>query len=455
MKTLKISEIVEAVGGVLLSGNMEDTVKNVSTNSGETKVGDIFFALVGVRHDAHTFVSQVVDNGCKAVVVSDKDSIVHDRNVAFILVENTLTAYQELARYYRELISPITIGITGSVGKTSLKEMVKTIACDNFNTVYSLDNENNHIGVPKTIFKLEENTEVLVLEMGMNHKGEISRLVQIGKPDIGAITNVGVSHIGNFSDRDGLFHAKMEITDLFTSQNTLVVYGDDEYLSTLKGDLGYNLIRAGESQTNDYIVSKAKSVDKSHITFLIEYDNGIERFTLPVAGLYNKINAALAVAIMSKLNIGVSACAHSLQNLEISGHRLKLIEKDGLTIINDAYNASPDSMKSGIDYLVSLDIDRRIAVLGDMGELGDKSEVLHRQVGDYVADKGVDLLFTVGEWAEFIADSAEKKMGLDKVLKFKDKESCVAALMITVKKGDGILVKGSNSMKMAEVANAF
>lgn len=455
MKSLTVKEIIKAVDGTVLSGNEEGVISAISTDSRDIGSGYAFFALTGEKFDGHDYINDVVNKGCKVVIISREESASNDDSVCSVLVDDTLKAYQGLAKYYKELISPITIGITGSVGKTSLKDMLTIISSDFYNTVCSYENENNHIGVPKTIFRMEENTEVLILEMGMNHKGEISLLADIGRPQIAGITNIGFSHIEHFPDQEGIFQAKMEITDYFTGDNTLVVMGDDPFLKNVESTGKYNVIKAGMSEDNDYVAEDVKYMDDDHITFLIEYDKGVERFTLPIAGLYNSTTAALATAIMSKLNVSVTNCAHSLEKLKITPHRLQLINRNGLKIIDDTYNASPASMKSAIEYLVALDSVRKIAILADMKELGRMSVTLHREVGEDVAANDIDLLFTVGEFGREIGRTAMEKLGKDRVIMSDDRDSCLKAVKEIIKEGDGILVKGSNSMHMKEIVRAL
>ncbi len=455
MKHLTLDEIINATGGTPIQENEAGMVTGVSTDSRTVNQGDVFFALSGERFDGHDYLDQVSQSGCRVSVISRSDAVPVGSTTCFILVEDVLRAYQDLAKYYKALISPKTIGITGSVGKTSLKDMLNVISEDNFNTVCSFENENNHIGVPKTIFRMEKNTEVLILEMGMSDKGEIDILADIGRPDIGGITNIGFSHIENFFDQQGIFEAKMEITNYFTENNTLVVMGDDPFLKEVSKNVSYEVIFAGSGYGNDYIAEDARYLGDTEITFLIEYDKGVERFTLPIAGLYNNTTVALAAAIMSKLDISVSNCAHSLKKLKITPHRLQLITRNGLKIIDDTYNASPVSMKSAIEYLMAIDSERKLAVLADMKELGGMSKTLHREVGYEAASAGIDYLFAVGELGRELGEAAADKMGKDRVFSFDNKDECIKRIREILKKGDGILVKGSHSMEMEKIVDAL
>ena len=459
MKRLNVMEITRAVEGSLHARNDKETVTCVTTDSrsaGSLRES-VFFAIEGMNFDGHDYIDNAVSKNCRVIVLSKKDMIPEDSELSYILVDDTLLAYQSLAKYYREVISPVTIGITGSVGKTSLKDMVNAISSEYFNTVCSEGNENNHIGVPKTIFRMEENTEVLILEMGMSNKGEIKLLADIGRPSVAAITNIGFSHIENFSKQEDIFDAKMEITGNFTDNNTLVVNGDDPYLKRVKEKAGFEVLTAGISENIDFMVCDARYLDDRHITFLIEYDNGVERFTLPVAGLYNGMTAAMATAIMSKLDISVANCASSLRNLRITPNRLQLIDRKGIRIIDDTYNASPASMSSAMEYLSAVsNSKRKLAVLADMKELGDMSIKLHREVGNLVAaSSSIDYLFTIGELGKEIGKAAVEQNKRIKVTMFDDRESCIRGIREIINDGDLILVKGSHSMEMEEIVKSL
>jgi UDP-N-acetylmuramoyl-tripeptide--D-alanyl-D-alanine ligase len=453
LKKLTIGETVKAVSGKLLAGRETDTYTGVSTDSRTVSGGDLFFAIEGERFDAHDFLSQATGNGCCALAVSKTTAVPQDFSGAVIEVSDTLRAYQDLAAYYRNLIDPTTVGVTGSVGKTSVKDMLAFVCGAARRTVRSEKNYNNHIGVPRTIFEMEEDTETLILEMGMNHSGEIRRLAEIGRPDIAIISNIGVIHREHFDTDDGIFNAKMEITAFFGKDNVLVVNGDDPYLKRVREmpNRPYRLVTVGADESCDFIVETPQYTGDSEISFRITHGRESQRFILPVAGLYNGVNAGLAVAALHELGIGMGEASEALRTIERTAHRLQLLECDGFKIIDDTYNAGPDSMRSGVEYLMAVTGDRKIAVLAGMNELGDRSSSLHEDLGRFVATSGVDLLVTVGEKARGIAAGA----GMDKHRHFADNDAAAAFLIKQKQNGDVYLMKGSRSMRMEDVVDAL
>jgi UDP-N-acetylmuramoyl-tripeptide--D-alanyl-D-alanine ligase len=453
LKELTIKETIRAVDGRLLAGRETDTYKGVSTDSRTAFGDDLFFAIEGERFDAHDFLSQAAGNGCNALVVSRGDAVPKDFGGAVIEVSDTLRAYQDLAAYYRNLIGPATIGVTGSVGKTSIKDMLAFVCGAARRTVRSEKNYNNHIGVPRTIFEMEEDTEALILEMGMNHSGEIRRLAEIGRPDIAIISNIGVIHREHFDSDDGIFNAKMEITSLFGKDNVLVVNGDDPYLKRVREmpNRPYRLVTVGTDESCDFRVEDPQYTGDSEISFRITRGRESQRFILPVAGLYNGVNAGLAVAALRELGIGMGESSEIMRTMARTAHRLQLLECEGIKVIDDTYNAGPDSMRSGVEYLMAVSGDRKIAVLAGMNELGDRSSALHEDLGCFVAASGIDLLVTVGEKARDIAEGAR----MDEHRHFADNAAAAAFLIEQKQNGDVYLVKGSRSMRMEEIVDAL
>ncbi|MDR1028707.1 MAG: UDP-N-acetylmuramoyl-tripeptide--D-alanyl-D-alanine ligase [Clostridiales Family XIII bacterium] len=458
MKELSVGETIRAVGGRLLRGEEADTYRGVSSDSRTVFPRDLFVALAGARFDAHDFLSQAVARGCRSLMVSRFDAAPADFDGNVIGVADTLIAYQDLAAYYRALIAPRTIGVTGSVGKTSLKDMIASVCETRRRTVRSEKNFNNHIGVPRTILAMDADTEVLVLEMGMNHAGEIRRLVEIGRPDIAVISNVGLSHRENFDDEDGVFEAKAEIATFFDEHSVLVVNGDDPRLGRFADMPGrnYRLVTAGEDATCDFRVSDAKYINETEIAFEMIHGEHTRRFVLPAAGLYNAVNAGLAAAVVHELGIGMDRVAETLRVARRAPHRLQLLERAGIKVIDDVYNAGPASMRSALEYLAVVRGARKIAVLAGMNELGGDSPLLHRAVGAFAVKSGADLLITVGGKAEDIAvGAADAGMPTERRAHFADNASASDFLAGQTRPGDVYLVKGSRAMRMEEVVDAL
>jgi UDP-N-acetylmuramoyl-tripeptide--D-alanyl-D-alanine ligase len=337
--------------------------------------------------------------------------------------------------------------------------MIAAAASGTHRTIATEGNFNNHIGVPKTIFRMEEDTELLVLEFGMSHAGEIRRLAEIAKPDAAIITNIGISHRENFGADAGILRAKLEIASFFEAENTLLVNGDDPALRAHaeRGDLPYDVVTAGESEGCDFRITPPQYTGEEEISFAMQSErNAIVRFTVPAAGLYNGVSAALTAAVLSRVGISEAETANRLKTLERTDHRLRLILGGGLKIIDDTYNASPDSMKSAIDYLASFADGRKIAVLAGMNELGARSADLHHGVGKYAAETGVNVLVAIGEKGSDIAAgfaSAAGKSG--KVKAYGDNAEAIEGLLKFVKDGDIVLVKGSRAMKTEEIVVAL
>ena len=464
MKTTCVNEIIKATNGQIINNVAIDNIAidNVSTDSRTVKKGDAFFALIGDNHDAHDHIAEVCEKGCDVLIVSNADTVPKDFEGAAILVKDTLTAFQDFAAYYRNLIDPVVVAITGSVGKTTLKDMLSQISKEKYNTVYTDKNYNNHIGVPKTIFEMSENTELLILEMGMSAAGEIERLACIARPDIGLISNIGISHRENFDTDDGILNAKMEIASYFGPENTLVINGDfPELVKSAEKDSeakGYKVIcvisEDDDKTYGDYVVKSVKYNDEGKITFEIERSYDTERFVLPTPGMYSGVSAGLAVAASSNLGIAMSEASSALKNLKVTPHRLQPIRQGGILVIDDTYNASPDSTKSGLDYLVAAPGKRKIAVLADMNELGENFREMHMEIGKYATGLGVDVLATYGNKAENIAIGANncKKENME-VCVFDDKAKLNDFLKKMLKEGDVFYVKGSRTMKMEEVVS--
>ncbi|MDR2157465.1 MAG: UDP-N-acetylmuramoyl-tripeptide--D-alanyl-D-alanine ligase [Clostridiales Family XIII bacterium] len=458
MKALSIGETAKAVGGRLLAGRDGDTYCGVSSDSRTVARGNLFFALRGKRFDAHDFLSQVARRGCGAIVVSKPDAAPEDFGGAVIGVPDTLIAYQALAAYYRRLIDPTTVGVTGSVGKTSLKDMIAFVCGALRRTVWTDKNYNNHIGVPRTIFEMDEDTEVLILEMGMSRQGEIERLAEIARPDVAVISNVGVSHRENFDGDDGIFRAKAEITTFLDEDGVLVVNGDDPLLRALAdAPTGpYRCVTAGTDLRCDFRVTEVKYAGESGIAFQMTHGGETVRFALPAAGLHNGLNAALAVAVLHELGVGMDRAAELLRSMTRTPHRLQLLERDGIKIIDDSYNAGPASMRSALEYLTAVAGRRRIAVLAGMNELGDRSPSLHAEVGRFAAATGVNLLITVGEKARDIYLGAREACACPgETLHFADNAAVIDFLAEWAKPGDVYLVKGSRAMRMEEIVGAL
>lgn len=439
---MKVYEIVEATQGILVSGNKDDEINFFSQDSRQMKNGGMYIPLKGERFDGHNFIESAFQTGAQAII-SEKDVKYEDKIV--IKVKDTYQALKDMASYLRNHRPVKVVGVTGSVGKTSTRDMVYSVVKQKYKTLKTEGNYNNEIGLPLTILRYHDE-EVLVLEMGMNHLQEMSRLSMIARPDIACITNVGTAHIGELGSRENILKAKLEITDGMKEGSTLIINQDNDMLQTV--ELPHlNVVRVGKG--------KEASIQASHIileetksSFEVEYQGKKEIIEVPVQGEHNISNALIAIAVGIALNISLEDIKKGIQEFKLTKNRMDILEKNHKTIIDGTYNASVDSMKSSIDVLTNYK-KRKVAILADMLELGDYSQQLHEEVGSYVASKGIDILVCVGKEAKYIYQKARESM--KDVYYFESNQEVIDRLDELLKEDDVILVKGSHSMNLKEV----
>lgn len=439
---MKVYEIVEATRGILVSGNKDDEINFFSQDSRQMTNGGMYIPLKGERFDGHNFIESAFQTGAQAII-SEKDVNYEDKIV--IKVKDTHQALKDMASYLRNHRPVKVVGVTGSVGKTSTRDMVYSVVKQKYKTLKTEGNYNNEIGLPLTILRYHDE-EVLVLEMGMNHLQEMSRLSMIARPDIAGITNVGTAHIGELGSRENILKAKLEIINGMKEGSTLIINQDNDMLQTV--ELPHlNVVRVGKG--------KEASIQASHIvleetksSFEVEYQGKKEIIEVPVQGEHNISNALIAIAVGIELNISLEDIKKGIQEFKLTKNRMDILEKNHKTVIDGTYNASVDSMKSSIDVLANYK-KRKVAILADMLELGDYSQQLHEEVGSYVASKGIDILVCVGKEAKYIYQKARESM--KDVYYFESNQEVIARLDELLKEDDVILVKGSHSMNLKEV----
>ena len=435
-----LNDIINLINGNILCG--ENTLLNsFSINSKEINEDDIFVGIKGETIDGSKFYLDALKNGAKGAIIN-KGFYTESIDDKFVVeVEDTTLALQQIASYKRSKINIPVVAITGSVGKTSTKDMISSVLETKYKVCKTKGNLNNHLGVPLTILSLKDE-DILVVEMGMNHLGEISVLSNIAKPTIGVITNVGTAHIGNLGSRENILKAKLEILDGMNN-GKLVINNDNDMLHNWYLNNKDNVITIGINNDSDYI---ATDISYRDITSF-KYNN--EEIIVKVGGEAFVYNALVGIAVGSLLNIDINDIKKGISNLELSHNRLEVIEKNGYKIINDCYNANYDSMKEGINNLYKYS-NRKIAVLGDMLELGDYSEELHRKVGKEI-NSNIDILVTVGEESKYIDEEANSK----EKYHFNNNSEAIDYLKSIVSDKDIILVKASNGMKFIEIVNAL
>jgi len=448
MKEITVGQMQMAVSGQLITGNVNDTVTGVSTDSRKAGSGDAFFALTGKNYDAHDFIGDAVKNGAKTVVVSRAAGFHGDLNV--IKVDDTQWALQDLAKWYMAQKKIKKAGITGSTGKTTTKDFLYHICCEKYKTGKTEGNLNNEVGLPLSVFSLGEDIEAAVFEMGTEYLGEINRLADIVRPDIAVITNIGVSHIETFGSRENILKGKMEITDYFGKNNLLVLNNENDLLKKQQPGV-YRLATVGTSSECSFILSDIKEHGEGGVEFCLAHMGEKMRFTLPAPGKHNALNASLAIAAAVGMGISMEEAKAGLLKAEITGNRLSIKEKGGVKVIDDTYNASPDSARAAIDVLAGARQKRKIAVFGDMLGLGGMSAFYHEQVGEYAAIAGVDLLITAGGLAKNISDKAREIMGGGRVIHYDTRDALEAEIRNILSPGDVILVKGSRAAAMENI----
>lgn len=444
MRTFTTEEIAKATGGVA-SGHAE--VTSVVIDNREARTGSLFIAIKGERLDGHTFIDSAVEAGATAVLCH-KDV---DCKVPTVKVADTTKAFLDLAKSYRLEYDIPVVALTGSVGKTTTKEMIWCVLNAKFHAHKTYKNWNNEIGLPKVLLRLEPEHTALVLELGMNHKGEISTLSKTALPDIGVITNVGVSHIENLGSREGILAAKLELLDGMKPGTPILLNKDNDMLSTV--ELPDHSIRwfAIHDESADIRAEDIEYLDDSTVFTVVAGEDRC-KVELPTTGEHNVYDALAAIGVGRELEIPLEDAAAALKQYRPAGMRENVVEKGGVTVIEDCYNASPDSMKAMAETLTLKGAPgrRKIAVIGDMLELGDYAEEAHALAGQYMAEAGIDLLITYGPMSKFAAQSA-REHGLLRVFDFQDKADLTAKLTGMLKPGDVVAVKGSRGMQMEEI----
>lgn len=446
MLELSLEEILKATNGEIIKKPEKYDVDKVSTDTRKIEEKTLFIALKGERFNGNTYVVEALNKGANLCIV---DEILFNmeelpNGAGVIKVKNTRIALMELAKFYREKLGLKVIGVTGSAGKTSTKDLMAALLSHKFNVFKTKGNFNNDIGLPLMILELDSRYDIAILEMGMSNLKEIEKLAEIASPDMGVITNIGLSHIENLKTRDNILKAKLEISTYFNSNNLLVVNGNDDKLSGVN-DTNYKLMKTGIGE--EFEVGAKDIILKEFSSEFIVYTPEEEmKFTLDMPGEHNIGNLMLGICIGRALGINLDEMRLGLSNLEATSMRLELFKKDNFTIINDCYNSSPSSVISAIDVMLNVSGDRRVCILGTMKELGDESINAHREIGEYAKDKNVDLILCCGEFSENIVEGFGESCKA-----FKDKETLINELSTNIKHGDVILVKASRSMKFEEI----
>lgn len=457
MKNLKIKDILKVTNGELVVGNEEYECQSYSKDTRTIEKEDCYIGIKGANFDGNLFWEKALENGASTVIVEnvdfEKENIEKWENKNIIKVENSLDALYKIASLKRDLNKIPVVAITGSVGKTSTKDIIANVVSKKYETLKTIGNNNNNIGMPLTILRLKDE-EVMVLEMGMNHFGEIHLLSEIAKPNICVITNIGTSHIGNLGSRENILKAKLEILD-GTDNPTVIINNDDDLLHKwyLKNKEKYNIITYGIKEKSTYNAEDINLKEESS-SFNCKIDEKTINFNVPVGGEHFILNSLSAIAVAKTLNIENEKIVEGINNFKLTKNRMDITElKNGIKIINGAYNASFEAVRATLKNLGEFHENRKIAVLGDMYELGDFSKELHEKVGIEAYNDKIDILICSGEFSKYTIEGA-KKAGFNEnnLYFFENKEDILELLKKISKKGDVILFKASNLTKFYELA---
>jgi UDP-N-acetylmuramoyl-tripeptide--D-alanyl-D-alanine ligase len=453
MDPLPLRKIAELAQGSLAAGDASLIVSRVSTDSRTLQAGDLFVPLRGENFDGHRFVEQASERGAVGAMVEESWKSETSKAFALIRVPDTLLGYQNLAANYRRSLPLKVIAITGSNGKTSTKDFVAATLSRGFRVTKTEGNFNNHVGLPQTMLTASSTDEIAVWEIGMNHPGEIAALAKLAAPDVAIITNVGVAHIEFMGSREAIAAEKGALAEAIGADGTVILNADDSFSQGIAERTRAKVVLAGIE--SGLVRATEVSQSSTGCEFTILEGAHRCRAQLPVPGIHMVQNAMLAVAAGRAFGLSLEDCAAGLASAPLTKARLQIKEINGIQFIDDSYNANPDSMKAALRTLVELDTDgRRIAVLGEMGELGEESDRGHREVGEAAADFEIDQLIAVGATGAAMAEAAQKA-GLKKSVAVDDADEAAELLRETASPGDLILVKGSRSARMERVLEAF
>lgn len=455
-----VSEMVGAVDGKLITGNESMEFSSFSKDTRTIKNGDFYIPLIGERFDGHDYISAAIQNGASGFFLSrkylQKEKIIQEAmtlnsGIVIIEVDDTLLALHKLAGYNRNKKSRVKlIAVTGSVGKTSTKEMIYSVLEKGFHVLKTEGNLNNEIGLPLTLLRLDDE-EVCVTEMGMSSFGEISLLSKLAKPDIAAITNIGVAHIGILGSQENIFKAKLEILDGMKENGTLIVNGDDQFLKTLETSEHLKVIKYGIENTDADIKAYDISNEKSSEVFHADQ----KKYMLNCIGRHNIYNALCAMAVAKELGLQEEQLVKGFEDYQNENMRMQQVHlRNNILLINDAYNANYDSMKAGIEAVEGMEAKRKILVLGDMLELGDYATGLHQKIGELFIENKPDILITCGKDSAEISKTAARFLK-NPIYHYEDKGDTISKLKEIITEGDIAYFKASRGMKFEEIVNAL
>ncbi len=452
MEAITLRELLEAVGGTLIgpAAGLEQTVSHVDTDSRNIHPGSLFIPLVGERFDGHAYINSALEGGAAGCLTQrERESYREDR--FYIKVKDTQRALRDLAAWYKDRFPIPFVGVTGSVGKTTAKDMIAAVLGVKYKVLKTEGNFNNNIGLPLTLLRLDRTYQMGVLEMGMDKFGEIDYLGDIVRPEVGVITNIGDAHIEKLGSRENIFKAKCELLPHIKKDGLLILNGDDPLLSTLRGRTPVPAVFCGTGEGMDYRAQVTGGDGVSHIHCRLTTPRMDREVRIPALGEHMVYPALIAAAAAERFGLTPDEIAQGLTQFVPTRMRMNILRRaKGITILDDTYNANPQSMRAAISVLSDRRSQWSIAVLGDMFELGPFAPALHTGVGECLGKARIDCLVAVGELAEHIAQGA-RNSGVPLVYHCKDKAEAKPVLDQLVRPGSTILVKASRGMELEEL----
>lgn len=450
MFELSVKEIVDITSGKLLCGDENTIVRGICTNSKEIEEGNLFVPIIGEKVDAHLFIESALEIGAATLTSRHYGVVIADK--PYIQVHDTIKAMQDIGAYIRSKYNKPVVAVTGSVGKTTTRDMIATALSQCANVYKTKKNYNSQVGVPITLSYLDESSDMSVFELGMSDFGQMGILSDMVKPDICVITVIGVAHIEYLKTRENILQEKLAITKSMNENGVLFLNGDDDMLASLKSETGDKVVYYGTKDWCDYRAENIHMEDNKYVYDYV-HDGKRVKVVLNALGTHNVVNSLAGMAIADYMGMDLAKVAAGFD--DFSGMRQKVIDISGkYTIIDDTYNASPDSMKASINVLAEMECTgKRIAVLGDMFELGDNSEKYHYEVGTYLATKNIDELVVIGELSQNILQGVQDAGSSIKCNSLKDNGEASLFLLSVMTPGDVVLIKGSNGMKMDQIVS--
>ena len=449
MKNLTLENITKVCNGTYHGPQekLQEEVTAITTDSRKVEKGGLFVPVVGERVDAHRFIPQVMEAGALATL---SERVLEGADYPYIQVESSLQAVKDIAEFYLEQLDIPVVGITGSVGKTSTKETIASVLAQKYRVLKTDANFNNELGLSLTVFRLREEDEMAVLEMGIDDFGQMHRLAKIACPETAVITNIGWCHLENLKTRDGILQAKTEIFDHLRENGHIIINGDDDKLSTVGTVHGIKPVHFGLDEKNEYYADEIESRGFRGISCRIHTPQGSFSALIPIPGRHMVYNALAGTAVGCTYGLALEQIKQGIETLQSVSGRFHIIETGKYTVVDDCYNANPVSMKASLDVLKEAK-GRKVAVLGDMGELGTDEAALHAEVGTHAGICGIDALYCAGPLCEYLAKAAKEADPQLEIRHFADRESLMAELPKLLQDGDQILVKASHFMEYGKI----